>query len=869
MRERIILAPGAKQSEIKKSLAVHGVNCINLKIMSSGELARYALMKSGVSIEEDFLSSKEECAIIARAVVGEEYFGKTSYSDIKQIASAVKLMRTLTTNYDEEAFLSDVLNYGLFKDKNTALLNVYKKYMAILKESNALDNVSLMRKAMKECKSFDADFECLSEYPLSPLERAFLSVISDGNIKEISIAALFGIENVFVKLENIKNCYGSPNEVETIINDIYKNRKLDTCTVALADSSTYAQLFFDYALLYDIPVTFGTGIPIINANPAKLLVLYYHWITDGFFGAFALNNMFSSKAFDKNKLYELFPEIPEDFSWGRFYEVLAGLRLTNDKKVNDLRLKAFKDALSEEEVITNPEDEKAYKDFSRKKLCVPFLEIMAEELILPTEDFIAKYSYIRKGTKTNAERLLMMLDMSASSAIYEELKVIRNAGIDQTTDDIILNVLKLGVGGQSSSEGALHVTDISGAISSVRDNLYIAGLSASKFPGSPIENYLLLDDDLTIFGKEAAYMKSAGKIAKKKDTLSNLVHLASGLGSHIFLSYAGMNVSELKRDNASSMIYELFKEESGKNLSSKELEEHIVKVEYFEPAISVSREVGNAYNQGKKVLIDKEASQSLGDSHFVKWNLDREYSPSALNTFFGCPRSFMLGYILGIPEPDDDKPFEIISAKAKGTLAHSLMEKLANSDMSQEDFVKLSGEYFDRFIVQNPPLIMESVEAVRNQFLEMMETAYEMDPHREVTLKEEDIHCQHESGVKIHGLPDRVERLEDGKYLIVDFKSGRHIVHVENDIDTCLQVVIYAYLMEKQGYDISGGVFRYIGLGESVSCVYNDEMKEKLNEKLKQFKDHMEKGYFPCAEASEDGENPCIYCKYGLVCGKN
>jgi hypothetical protein len=30
----------------------------------------------------------------------------------------------------------------------------------------------------------------------------------------------------------------------------------------------------------------------------------------------------------------------------------------------------------------------------------------------------------------------------------------------------------------------------------------------------------------------------------------------------------------------------------------------------------------------------------------------------------------------------------------------------------------------------------------------------------------------------------------------------------------------------------------------------------------------MEKGYFPCAEAGEDREDPCKFCKYGLVCGK-
>lgn len=86
MREKIIFAPGARGSELIKNLAIHEVSCINLKIMGAGELARYALMKSGVSIKEDFLSAKEECTIIAKAISGESYFGRTTYSDIKQIA---------------------------------------------------------------------------------------------------------------------------------------------------------------------------------------------------------------------------------------------------------------------------------------------------------------------------------------------------------------------------------------------------------------------------------------------------------------------------------------------------------------------------------------------------------------------------------------------------------------------------------------------------------------------------------------------------------------------------------------------------------------------------------------------------------------
>ena len=203
-----------------------------------------------------------------------------------------------------------------------------------------------------------------------------------------------------------------------------------------------------------------------------------------------------------------------------------------------------------------------------------------------------------------------------------------------------------------------------------------------------------------------------------------------------------------------------------------------------------------------------------------------------------------------------------------GTLAHSLMEALGGTDMSREAFLSLSGEYFDRFLKEHPPLIAENVPAVKEQFLEMMETAYGMDPHREVALEEEDICCMHESGVKIHGFPDRVERLDDGTYLIVDFKSGRRIGHVQDDIGTCLQVIIYAYLMEQKGFAISGGEYRYIRLGETVTCRYDDDIKRQLTELLTQFKDCMETGSFPLAQKPEGADDPCRYCKYKQICGK-
>lgn len=61
----------------------------------------------------------------------------------------------------------------------------------------------------------------------------------------------------------------------------------------------YSQLFFDYAILNNIPITFGFGVPIINSNPAKLLVLYHNWMTSGFLEVMLFNKMITSDTFNR------------------------------------------------------------------------------------------------------------------------------------------------------------------------------------------------------------------------------------------------------------------------------------------------------------------------------------------------------------------------------------------------------------------------------------------------------------------------------------------------------------------------------------------------------------------------------------------
>lgn len=855
MKERIILTPGLNGNELLKNLALHGVNCFNTRIVSATELAQISLMRSGICVEEEFIGFNEELGIVAEVVKGSTYFEKTSYTDLRNITSAIRKMRSFVPEQDEAGILKDILSRGIFTEKNKALLDIYDGYMQKLTERKLVDQVQLIRKAIAESSPIDADFLVLKEYLPDPLAEALIQKLSEGAFSQISIKSLYEAEEKPLKIASYMNCYGATNEVETIINSIYSDKKLDECIVAVTDTATYSQLFLDYALLYDIPMTFGCGLPISNAYPAKLLALYYKWMTTGFYGAESVKQMLLSGYFNMSLLKKSMPEQDDEFSWSVFYDCLAEIRYTRDAAENKSRFESFKKALTEDAKYIVEGESKEYKEFANKQKCVPLLEIMAEVLALPIEDFISKYAIVRFADETSSEKLLSLLDKAAKSSIYEVFKAVRESDLEQGEGDIIVNVLNMTVLSQRSEPGHLHITSIDKAVCSLRKNLYIAGLSASKYPGSPRQDYLLLDCDIDLFGDKTERFKSQLRIKRKSAAVIDLAELASDLGSEIHVSYAGMNVSELKQDNASSLIYELYSKAGG-DTDLKAFDKAITKIQYFEPALSASRLVGQAYIEGNKITTIELDRVNIE----AKYELEKEYSPSALELFWSCPRRFMLQYILGLKQPDDYDPFAVISAADRGTLAHLVMEQLANSSMTLEEFLQVAGEFFDRYIAEHPALMPEKIPTERRVFMDMMETGYIRDPHRKVVLKEEDIHFTHETGVKLHGFPDRIEELDDGTYLVVDYKTGSEVKHEENDINTCLQVVIYAYLMEQKGYKISGCEYRYLRLDETVKCKYDDEIKEQLTTVLKHFKNMVTNTHFPCGV-------DCSFCKFGKVCG--
>lgn len=324
------------------------------------------------------------------------------------------------------------------------------------------------------------------------------------------------------------------------------------------------------------------------------------------------------------------------------------------------------------------------------------------------------------------------------------------------------------------------------------------------------------------------------------------------------MSYADFDLANLKDQNPSSVLFDLY-EEAHPGATMDTFRNSLQHRSYFDAKLSPSDRLGAAYTEGKTfdAVPDQQEKPSLDTL------LDKYWSPSALEMYFQCPRRFYLQYVAGIWPEDPDDPFAVISAADEGTLVHELMEELPGVSNKQA-FLTRCGEAFDQALLTRPPIHEDAAVRKRAEFLKMMENSFDSDPCRTVLSAEEEYRNVHPSGVRLRGYPDRIEQLPDGKALIVDFKTKRKVEHVENDIDTCLQAIVYAWLGSQEGLEINDCEYRYLRKNRTVHCAYDAAMQQALNEKLTVFRQALETGDFPRDPGSS--KKNCKYCHLGDIC---
>ena len=847
MKEKIIILN--KRNELLAALAYRGLGSINTRVLSSLELAQHALLRQGMLMEKEVIGNDEQIIYLANAIKDIPYFNKVKAKDIGKLLSSINSLRQLITSDNEEEVFACNIQKGSFALKNEAILQAYRNYLSLLKSNDRIDMIMALRQAIARVKKSDLEITIIKEMPLTALEYELAAHL--GEIKEESIFDLFDTKKTSLQIADYRNYYGNKNEAEGILSKIIaKGKPLDENVVALADPSEN-QLFYDLAMHLKIKMSFGMGIPIANSYPANLLKLYSSWSNEGSFGSKPLLQMLSSVYFNQ----EIFKSKLRSFSNGKeealFYQTLGNLRLTNDEQINNERLANYEKAIR---------NSASYQDGSAQLLgFIDNLKTVSSILCLGVEGFIEEYGIIRNDNET-----VRNLDISAKKTIAKEIRMYQKMGL-AATKETIEYILKKNICQGTSKPGYLYITSIENALTALKQELYIAGLAAASYPGAPKEDPLVLDEDYENFNGED--LTSTARIRKKWEQLHNLVELANCLGNSIYLSYPGINVSEIKINNASSMLFDIYKEEFGTNKSLDDMTRHIREEGYFEPHLFKTAGIGEAYNDDLEIKPERKTVNNK------QLNIRKNYfSPSALGNFFSCPMSFLFNNIMSIPQPDDYLPYEVLGANEMGTLVHSMMEYLGkHQDLSLEAFLELGRKAFDDFTEVKVPLIEDDIQKNRDDFLEMLANGYRMDKSHEyeLALAEEDVKVEHESGLVIHGFPDRVEKI-NGQYVVVDFKTGNRETHIDDDVDSCLQALLYALILEKKyGYQISHVEYRYLRTDTIIKCRYDSEIKKQVDERLFMVKKAIDGGNLKPVVMTEDDEKQlCRYCKYGPICGK-
>ena len=173
----------------------------------------------------------------------------------------------------------------------------------------------------------------------------------------------------------------------------------------------------------------------------------------------------------------------------------------------------------------------------------------------------------------------------------------------------------------------------------------------------------------------------------------------------------------------------------------------------------------------------------------IEFLRNHKYSASSINSYVQCPLQFYYKYVLGLEEKEefraDPEGAEI------GKFLHKLLEDAFKKFINKKP--KIDGEFrlnffemFDKRFrgafgkkMRSDSFLLKSVMRRRlEQFLDFEATSRERNI-REILYLEEEFPGEIEfSGDKFHFtyIVDRVDRLEDGSVLILDYKSGSEML---------------------------------------------------------------------------------------------
>lgn len=407
-----------------------------------------------------------------------------------------------------------------------------------------------------------------------------------------------------------------------------------------------------------------------------------------------------------------------------------------------------------------------------------------------------------------------------------------------------------------SAGGHLHLSDIEHGGHTGRPATFVVGLDAVRFPGGGIQDALLVDDDrrrLTSDEPVPTLPTAADRIEEKRYGFAALL---ARLRGRVTLSYAGWDAVEGRSVPPSAELLQAFRLVSGDAAADydalhRELAPAASAVPRAEARLDaddvwlgaladgvalragqpVVRDyyvgLGRGYAAGKAVyeprLTPHDGAITPRPALDPRGNPDVTVAATKLERLGRCPLQYLLRHVLGVKKPDDPElsAEQWLSPLERGSLLHSVYERtLRGIERTRESLDDVAFEHaalaaldaeiaVARERLPPPGEAVFEVEAERlredvRAFVAMvredgprwleLERAFGRRgaPPVPVTLPGGVVHAA--------GAIDRVDRLDDGRLVVIDYKTGSSLryggKHGAYDGGRRLQHVLYAAVAE-------------------------------------------------------------------------
>ena len=669
-----------------------------------------------------------------------------------------------------------------FLDKKELIKNYYYQYKKYKEEHALYDKNDLINYILYKNIKLEIEVNYFEECGISDLFLAMLKQ-TFAVVKPVSLPDVF--QKQTKKIHFVK-AYGKQCEDDFVLSTIMKNKyRLDECQIVLTNSSDATDL---YRLLDSIKVPYTTtvGVPFITTKTGKLLSHLFK-LENGHFGVDGYKQLFNCSAFNTQPFKEV---LVSDRSYRDFIKYAGWLRLSFDTDESIIH-----DELYTSEIATA-------------------LHMLQKALYAGRASFIDAFLFEKEPS---------------DEVLISEIKKIEDIGKQYSIDivDLLTELLNKRIDKRISDSSKLHVTSLDSAFSSLRKYNFLIGLD-SHYPGGPQENYLIYDDEYQNTGSNLYISK---EIVRRKETLLRTFIEAC---PELYISYPYFEIDSLEDNNPSSVVFDIYQGD----ISS------MTKYGYDDLSLFENKEVCKARINNQKNEHKTLSSNIQYDETIL---LNKEYSPSSFHSFFETENklAFIISNFFEINIEDEDDPFVIMAPNDKGTMIHSVMERFDKQKVSFEEFKAKADKEFEKFMLMKPPLIPSSRQKAKDDYNRLIENLYKTDPGNHHVFSE--VFLRNEiNGIHFKGTFDRLEKDNMGRYILVDYKTGKKINHKKEDVISCIQGLIYAYLIEHadpveqkwlSGIKVDRIEFRYPENGTTVIITYNEEHLKELFKCIDVFKD--------------------------------